>query len=301
MKGLISLMSLLLCISLSAFAQSKWKLEIDAQVTKKGKALEGAVVSLMKNGEQVEQMRTGTNGKFSFKLEADGDYKIVASKPGHVSKYIEINTNGVPGDESKDGDFAYSGFQIELFEQIKDLDVTVLDKPAAKIAFDANKVQFDYDKAYTKSIQKEIEQLEKDLVVKQKEQEDQKRLESVAAANAAAEAKAAEAAKAKAEAEAQRKAAEEAKAKAAAEAKAKAEAEAKAKAEAEALTKAEAEAKKKAEAEAKAKAEAEAAAKAKADAEAKLEAEKKLRKKRMPKPKPKQRKKLKLRQKQQLN
>ena len=94
---------LLVSLSFQALAQTKWKLEVDAQVTKKGKAMEGAIVSLLKDGNQVEQTRTGNNGKFSFKLDPDGEYKIIASKPGFVSKFIEINTVGVPADESKDG------------------------------------------------------------------------------------------------------------------------------------------------------------------------------------------------------
>src|SRR5690606_30689640 len=59
-----------------------------------------------------------------------------------------------------------------LFEEVEGLDVSILDKPIAKVAFDPAYGYMDYDPNYTKSIQKELEKLKKEHEQKRKEQEE---------------------------------------------------------------------------------------------------------------------------------
>ncbi|MBC7412296.1 MAG: hypothetical protein H7331_07570, partial [Bacteroidia bacterium] len=267
---------LFMCMTNKSYAQ--WKLDVEATIKKDGKKLEGVNVALIKNGSEVEKVTTSVNGKFAFRLDPNADYTLKMSKPGHVSKLVNITTKNIPAEEMSSGeDGAFAGWEVTLFEEIKGIDYTILNQPIAKIAYDPVSGGFDYDKAYTKTVQSQLSVLNKEYEVKKKESEN--KAVDEAKAKALAEAKAAtDAAKAKADAEAKIKADAEAKLKADADAKAKAIAE---KAAADKLaadkTKADADAKKKLEEEAKAKAIADktaADAKAKADADAKLAADK---------------------------
>ncbi len=263
----------------NTFAQ--WKLDVEATVKKDGKKLEGVTVALLKNGSEVEKVTTAVNGKFAFRLDANADYALKLSKPGHVGKMVSISTKNVPPAEMAE-DGAFAGWEVSLFEEIKGIDYSVLNQPVAKISYDATAGSFDYDKAYTKTVQAQLSQLNKEYEAKKKEEENKgveeakaKALAESKAAADAAKAKLEADNKAKADAEAKKKLEEETKAKLAADAKAKTDADAKAKLEAENKAKADAEAKKKLEEETKAKLAADAKAKADADAKAKLEADSK--------------------------
>ncbi|MEQ1732298.1 MAG: carboxypeptidase-like regulatory domain-containing protein, partial [Bacteroidia bacterium] len=258
---------LLACMTNKSYAQ--WKLDVEATIKKDGKKLEGVNVALLKNGTEVEKVTTAVNGKFAFRLDPNADYTLKMSKPGHVSKMVSINTKNIPAEEMTSGeDGAFAGWEVTLFEEIKGIDYAILNQPIAKISYDPASGGFDYDKAYTKTVQSQLSTLNKEYEAKKKESENKAGEEAKNKALAEAKA-AADAAKAKADAETKAKA--DAKLKAAADAKAAADKLAADKA------KADAEAKKKLEDEAKAKAIADKAAadaKAKADADAKAAADK---------------------------
>jgi hypothetical protein len=283
-RFLFLVLGLFFCFDL--FSQPvKWFMDIGATVKKDSKKLDGATVTLFKNGKEQEKTVTSPSGKFNFKLESNADYTIKFSKPGHVSKIVSVSTKGIPPDDImgfKEGEdiFTFAGWEISLFEEIPGLNTSILNNPVAKISYNSVARTFDYDKQYSKSIQAQMTQLQDELEQRLADEAAKKNAEAAAAAraDAAAKRKLEEEAKAKAIAESKAKAAAEAAAKADTEARMKAEAEARkkaelaAKAQAEETARLEAEAKKKADEEAKAKALAEAKAKAEAEAAAKAKA-----------------------------
>ena len=145
-----------------------WTYPITGKVYKLGKKeekLEGAVVTLYKNGNQVQQKITGKNGKYDFVLEPDNEYEVVYSKAGYSSKKITLNTKNVPSDRGKYG-FSPQPIDIVLFEKPTKPEVAakvdaILSKPIGKFYYDPKQQDFGWEKLYTKSIQDEMEELAK--------------------------------------------------------------------------------------------------------------------------------------------
>ena len=253
--------------NIQVFAQATWYLAIDGKVEKDAKRLDGAVVTLLKNGSEKEKINTSSTGKFMFKLEPDADYTIKISKPGHVSKLLSVNTRNVPPEEAVKEGYVFP-ISVTLFEEVANLDVSILNQPIGKLFYSKADQNFDFDEAYTKSMQAQLVELQKQMALKKKEEAERLAEE--------ARRKALEEAKKRAEEEARKKAAADAAAKASADAKLKAAADAKAKSDADAAAKLAADAKAKAEADARKKADSEAAAKLSAEEKAKRDAEAKL-------------------------
>ena len=264
---------LLLLESASGSGQSAWSLVIDGRVTEGMQRLDRAIVTVNKNGAFDKKTRTASNGKFSLVLQPNNDYLIEVSKPGYVSKTIQVFTKGV-ADEKVGKGFPAFPIEVGLFKEMKELDTKILEKPIAKIMYYEKEDNFNYDKAYVRQVQSKLDKLtrEAEKLSIQKEAE-AARAEAQAQASAAALAEAQAAAKAKAAAEAKKKSEDDAATRAKAAADADATAKAKVAAEVAAKVKAAAEAKRKAEQEAAAKAKSAADAKAIADAEAKKKAD----------------------------
>jgi hypothetical protein len=128
--------------------------------------LDSAVVTVYMNNAVYATGLTTKRGKSSFKLSLDRQYLIEISKPGFVSKRFEINTK-VPGDKKDVFDF---DFDMDIFEKIEGLDVSVLDKPIAKVLFDAPNNQFMYDVGYTNRINSDIQLMYRNYYILSKKQ-----------------------------------------------------------------------------------------------------------------------------------
>jgi hypothetical protein len=115
--------------------------------------LDSAVVTVYMNNAVYATNYTTKRGKCSFRLSLDRLYLVEITKPGFISKRFEINTK-VPGDKKDVFDF---DFDMDIFEKIEGLDVSVLDKPIAKVLFDVPNNQFIYDVAYTNRINADIQ------------------------------------------------------------------------------------------------------------------------------------------------
>ncbi len=158
-----------------SFAQ--WELEVSARIKKEEtkKRMEGVTVTIKRNGTVWKTLKTDANGGFGAMLPSDAIYMVAFSMPGHVTKRIEFSTKFVPEEDAKYGlDFA--GFEVTLFEKIEDLDVSILDQPIAKIAFDPEIGYMDFDAAYTKSIKKELDRLKQELADRLKAEEEKRKL-----------------------------------------------------------------------------------------------------------------------------
>lgn len=134
-----SLFIYLLFVSPQVLLSQDWKFPVTSKVEKNDKTLEGAIVTLIKSGKQVEQKITGTDGKFKFELESNSDYRIEVTKAGNVTKIFTFSTRGVPLEEGQDG---FKGFDIkavELFDLPEDCDVSFLKQPLIKVSYDLAK------------------------------------------------------------------------------------------------------------------------------------------------------------------
>ena len=152
----IMVISIIFLISSDLKAQD-WTLDVVGSVKKEEtkKRFEGVTITVKRNGSTWKTITSPANGKFDLSLPPDGIYLLEFSKFGHVTKRIEFSTKNVPPEDAKYG-FEFP-MEMNLFEKMEGLDVSVLDKPIAKVAFDPSTGYMDYDPAYTKSIQKELD------------------------------------------------------------------------------------------------------------------------------------------------
>jgi tetratricopeptide (TPR) repeat protein len=157
-----------LFLNMAQVSFGQWTFDIVGTVKKEEtkKRLGGATITIKKNGTVWKTLTSPDNGKFEVSLLPDADYMIEFSKPGHVTKKIQVSSKGVPPEDAKYGlEFP---LELNLFEKIDGLDVSVLNQPIAKVKYDAAIGYPDFDKEYTKSIQKELERLKKELAEKLK-------------------------------------------------------------------------------------------------------------------------------------
>lgn len=152
-----------------------WTLDVVGSVKKEEtkKRFEGVTITVKRNGSVWKTITSPANGKFDLQLPPDGIYLIEFSKFGHVTKRVEFSTKNVPPEDAKYG-FEFP-MEMNLFEKMNGLDVSVLDKPIAKIAFDPSTGYMDYDPDYTKSIQKELDRLKKELAERLKAEEENRK------------------------------------------------------------------------------------------------------------------------------
>lgn len=121
------------------------------------KPLDSAIITIYKGEIPTSEIMTNKKGKCVFKLSLDKVYRIEVSKHGFVTKSFEVNTK-VPNEKKA----AYSfNFDIDIFEEVKGLDVSVLQKPIAKVAYNLLQEQFAYDVSYTNRINLELKKMYK--------------------------------------------------------------------------------------------------------------------------------------------
>jgi tetratricopeptide (TPR) repeat protein len=157
-----------------------WSYVVSGKVTSNNEQvnLEGAVVTLFKNGSQVQQMVTKRNGKYSFVLEPNHEWMLSYTKAGYCNKKIYVSTRNVPPERGAFG-FATQPIDVDLFEMPTDAGLSgkindILSDPIGKFVYVSSAQDFDFDAKYTEEIKKKLKELQK----LKKEVEDKKLAES---------------------------------------------------------------------------------------------------------------------------
>jgi hypothetical protein len=153
----------LLLFSNSLYAQS-WAMPVDGKVYAKGNKLGGAIVTLFKGTQQMQQVVTTSNGRFSFELTPNAEYIIAITKPGYVTKKFKIITANVPPDRADAGGFNPFEPDVTLFEmpaapEISKRIEAILSQPIAIYQYIPNENNFNYDEKYTEAIQNKLSEL----------------------------------------------------------------------------------------------------------------------------------------------
>tara|TARA_R110001592_G_scaffold359340_3_gene665649 strand:- start:3067 stop:6597 length:3531 start_codon:yes stop_codon:yes gene_type:complete len=181
----------LICITIIAFAVPKTVFSqadlivINGLVKdeKTNKLLAGVAISKIRNGELVETVTTGVNGRFIMNLEFDNNYDIKFDKSGYIGKFINIDATAVP-DENKVGGIGFD-LNMNLFEEVEGVNFDILKQPVGKAKYDAESGDIGFDYEYTRSMLSKIAALRRALEKKYKEEEE-KLLADQKAAEAAA-------------------------------------------------------------------------------------------------------------------
>ncbi|MBN8696171.1 MAG: hypothetical protein J0L87_06550 [Bacteroidetes bacterium] len=132
------------------------------------KALDSALITIYTGDIPFSETWTNKKGKCSFKLPLGKQFRIEVSKSGFVSKLFDVDTK-VPSDKKDTYTFS---FDIDIFEEIPKLDVSVLKKPIAKVSYNIIMEQFAYDISYTSKINLELKKMYKNYYLLQKIESD---------------------------------------------------------------------------------------------------------------------------------
>ncbi|MBA3704558.1 MAG: hypothetical protein H0W84_01245 [Bacteroidetes bacterium] len=128
------------------------------------KAIDSALVTIYSDKILFSETITNKKGRCVFKIPLDKKFRVVVSKRGFTTKFFEVFT-GVPMD--KKNTFTFS-FDIDLFEEVKGLDISILQKPIAKITYNLIVEQFQYDIGYTSRINQGLKKMYKNYYAIQK-------------------------------------------------------------------------------------------------------------------------------------
>jgi tetratricopeptide (TPR) repeat protein len=119
------------------------------------KPLANVTATLYEGVTKVNSMQTGTDGTFSFRLEANKNYIIEVSKNGLVTKKINFNTN-LPDEES--GKWV-SEFGMVMVRPCEGVDYSVLQKPVDIVRFNAKRRSFESDKDYNEQMMPKLQDI----------------------------------------------------------------------------------------------------------------------------------------------
>ena len=121
------------------------------------KPLDSVLVTIYNGDIPYSEIWTNKKGKCSFKLPLDKNLTIELSKKGFVTKFISVNTK-VPFDDRTAFNFSCD---VDIFEDINGLDVSILKSPIAKITYSPSLATFQYDIGYTSKVNVELKKMYK--------------------------------------------------------------------------------------------------------------------------------------------
>lgn len=121
------------------------------------KPLDSVLISIYTGDIPFTELWTNKKGKCDFKLPLDKNFRIDISRKGFVSKSIIVVTK-VPNDRKDIFNFS---FDVDLFEEVKGLDVSVLKNPIAKVSYNLAMEGFAYDVNYTSKINADLKKMYK--------------------------------------------------------------------------------------------------------------------------------------------
>ena len=119
-------------------------------------------------GKEVIYGLTDEKGRLAFRLPLGRRFTINVSKKGYVKKMIGVDTH-VPEDSRKDFIFT---FDIDIFEKVEGLDVSVLNEPVAKISFRVLDKTFSYDASYTNKVNGNLQKMYREYYALEKKKKE---------------------------------------------------------------------------------------------------------------------------------
>lgn len=119
--------------------------------------LDSVLITIFNGDIPYSELWTNKKGKCFFKLPLDKNLKIQFSKKGFVTKSIAVNTK-VPMANKEAFSF---NCDVDIFEEVAGLDVTILDSPIARITYSPGLEEFQYDVAYTNRVNIELKKMYK--------------------------------------------------------------------------------------------------------------------------------------------
>lgn len=161
-KFIISILGFLLICSYSIAQQEVGYVKIGGKIKKDKKNLSGATISILdQNGNIINTLYSDNSGKFDINFDFNKEYTIEISDDYLVTKRFKFNTN-LPENEQKDMVYPFN-FTVDLFLDLEEVDMSVLDKPLAIVKFNDDYGDYDYDYDYAKSMHEKVVKLKEQV------------------------------------------------------------------------------------------------------------------------------------------
>jgi tetratricopeptide (TPR) repeat protein len=142
------------------YAQSPERyLQINGTAELDMKPVSNAIITLYEDNKEINSVKTGSGGKFSFKLEMNKDYIVEVSKKGYISKRIRFITK-IPDEET--GVWVRE-FAVGLVKYCEGINYSVLDEPVDVIKYSVRRKDFDSDKTFVYKVKPRLENLYMDV------------------------------------------------------------------------------------------------------------------------------------------
>ena len=126
-----------------------------------GIALPGVVVTALSEMGDSAVFTTIAYGNFLVVMDLNKSYDFYFRKQGYIARYVHVNA-AVP-EEDKITDFSYK-FNMDLYTAEDKMPLALFSKAAARISYDNNFADFDFDGIYNKRLQEEIKHSKDSLV-----------------------------------------------------------------------------------------------------------------------------------------
>lgn len=149
----ILLLSLIISIGKAQNSASETYLNVRGIAELDMKPLSGATATLYEGSSEVKSVRTGSDGRFTFKLQVNKQYTIEISKNGLVSKNIDFNTS-MPEEEKG---MWTNEFSIGLVKYCEGVDYSILNEPVDIVGFDARRREFVSNEGYVARMRPRIQ------------------------------------------------------------------------------------------------------------------------------------------------
>lgn len=167
LKYLLISLSLILFLGKKVFSQTDPTIVISASFKIEEGSLSGSYM-VLENLTTNEKQTLKGQSKFNVNVKYNCDYILSFSKPGYITKKIQVNTN-VPADRIEQGFYPVT-FEVILFKQYEGMNIVIFNQPVSKYKFSKLLDDFNYDTDYTKQIQSALKNAEEEL--KQKKEEE---------------------------------------------------------------------------------------------------------------------------------
>ncbi len=174
LRGFYLILSALL-LNLVVLAQEDTGVKFNITVNHKSNAYTDALVKVFKNNSFLDQINVDQQGEFSYLLPYGFVYQLHFTGAGMATKIVELDLISNIPESEKTTVHDWSIGEIELFKSYKEIDLTKLEEPVARIHYETDMYEFSIDYKYTGKRKKElagveaqVEKLEKEEAVVEK-------------------------------------------------------------------------------------------------------------------------------------
>ena len=123
----------------------------------------GVTVTLLRNGSKIASTSTSSNGKYALNAAGPkvGNYEIIYSKPGMVTKKISFDGSKLNEEDLPAGnEILFPALDIDLFAERDNVDFSFLDDEyVASFFWNEKKMVLDFDRVASEKVRKKIDDL----------------------------------------------------------------------------------------------------------------------------------------------